>query len=73
MTERHDARAFPPTLRVVENDDEVDLDALAVLRAFLLDPLSPETGALIAAHAERRGPRGQLRAEAAPGGLLSDN
>lgn len=66
MTERYDAGAFSPMLRVVENDDHVDLDALDVLRTFLLDPLSAETGALIAAHAARRRPRGNLRAVPAP-------
>lgn len=51
-----------PDLKVIENGDPIDLEALEVLKAFLVDPLSDATGQLIDEHAARRAPRGRLTA-----------
>ena len=54
-------RLSQPVLTVVRNDDPIDLEALEVLKAFLLSPQSDETGRRIDEFAERRQSRAQLR------------
>ena len=54
-------RLSQPVLTVARNDDPIDLEALEVLKAFLLSPQSDETGRRIDEFAERRQSRAQLR------------
>ncbi|MBK6727094.1 MAG: hypothetical protein IPG63_07510 [Xanthomonadales bacterium] len=62
MTASNPPSGSIPALRVIDNDDEIDLESLEVLKAFCLDPLSDATGQLIDAHAARRARRGCLTA-----------
>ena len=55
------AAAGKPVLTVVHNDDPIDLEALEVLKAFCLAPLSDETGRPIDEFVGRRQSRAQLR------------
>jgi len=56
--ESHARSAF----KVVDNDDPIDMDAVEVLKAFLLDPLPEEVGRKIDVLSERRQAREKLRA-----------
>lgn len=60
MDQGDESRARP-AFKVVDNDDPMDMDAVEVLKAFLLDPLPEEVGRKIDALSERRQARGKLR------------
>lgn len=61
MDQGDESRARP-AFKVVDNDDPIDMDAVEVLKAFLLDPLPEEVGRKIDVLSERRQAREKLRA-----------
>ena len=61
MTKNQPPSESTSALQVITNPDTIDLEALELLKAFCLDPLSDATGQLIDAFVARRAPRGRLK------------
>ena len=61
MTKNQPPSESTSALQVITNPDTIDLEALELLKAFCLDPLSDATGQLIDTFVARRAPRGRLK------------